>query len=334
MRSTWSSLTDMVSIRVLCAGVCMLAAAVLAHGQTWSPGKPVRFIVPQVAGGGADAIGRVIAAGLSERIGQPLLVDNRPGANGGVGAEALLRAPADGYSLLLVFTSLMALNPAVYDKVPYDSIADFRPLGSVCEVPLVMIASLSVEASNAAELVALARAKPNLVFAASSGNGAFSHLLVEMLNSRAGIRLTHVPFKGEAPAVQHLMSNQGQAIYIGTPVLAIPNVNAGRIKALAVTTARRMEQLPNVASLSEQGVGDFNESFWYGIAAAAGTPAGVADAYDRHVGDLARAPGVQQGLGKLGCAPMALNGRDFAARIKADLAKYSAIAKSVGMKVD
>jgi tripartite-type tricarboxylate transporter receptor subunit TctC len=324
----------MALIRALYGVLAVLAATSLSHAQGWTPGKPVRFIVPQVAGGGADAIGRVIAAGISERIGQPLVVDNRPGANGGVGAEALIRSPADGHTLLLVFTSLMALNPAVYEKIAYDPLRDFRPLGAVCEVPLVMIASLSVQASNAAELVALAKAKPNLVFATSSGNGAFSHLLVEMLNSRAGIRLTHVPFKGEAPAVQHLMSNQDQAIYIGTPALAIPNVAAGRIKALGVTTARRMEQLPDVASLAEQGLGDFNESFWYGVVAPAGTPANIADAYDRNIGDMARAPGVTASLGKLGCGPMALAAAQFAERIKADLAKYSAIAKSVGMKID
>ena len=305
-----------------------------AHAQDWSPARPVRFIVPQVAGGGADSIGRVIAAALSERIGHPVVVENRPGANGGVGAEALIRSPADGHSLLLVFTSLMALNPAVYEKVAYDPLRDFRPLGAVCEVPLVMIASLSVQAQNATELVALAKAKPSAVFATSSGNGAFSHLLVEMLNTRAGIKLTHVPFKGEAPAVQHLLSNQEPAIYIGTPALAIPNVNAGKIKALGVTTARRMEQLPNVPSLAEQGLSDFNESFWYGIAAAAGTPANAAAAYDRHVAGLARAVPVQQTLARFGCAPMPLGAAEFSARIKSDLARYSAIAKSVGMKVD
>ena len=319
-------------IGILCAAG-MLASA-LCYGQSWSPARPVRFIVPQVAGGGADSIGRVIAQGLSERIGQPVVVENRPGANGGVGADALIRSPADGHALLLVFTSLMALNPAVYEKMAYDSLKDFQPLGAVCEVPLVMLASLSVPAANAAELVAHAKAKPNTVFATSSGNGAFSHLLVEMLNSRGGIRLTHVPFKGEAPAVQHLLSNQDQAIYIGTPALAIPNVNAGKIKALGVTTARRMEQLPNVRSLAEQGFADFNESFWYGIAAVAGTPANIADAYERHVSDLARSPAAQQTLGKFGCAPMPLGAAEFATRIRADLTKYSAIAKSVGMKID
>jgi tripartite-type tricarboxylate transporter receptor subunit TctC len=321
-------------LRTACTLLTLMAAMPAAHAQSWTPNRTVRFIVPQVAGGGADAIGRAIAARLSDRIGQPVVVDNRPGANGGVGAEELIRSPADGHNLLLVFTSLMALNPAVYDKVPYDSLRDFKPLGAICEVPLVMIASQQVGASNAAELVALAKAKPGTVFAASSGNGAFSHLLLEMLNTRTGIKLTHVPFKGEAPAVQHLLSNQDAMIYIGTPPLAIANVNAGKLKGFAVTTAKRMEQLPNVASLAEQGLGDFNESFWYGVVAPAALPANIAEAYDRGVADIARAPALQQSLGRLGCGPLPLNSAEFAARIKADLTKYSAIAKSVGMKVE
>ena len=324
----------MALIRTCIALLALLATASVLHAQGWAPSRPVRFIVPQVAGGGADAIGRAIAQRLGERIGQSMVVENRPGANGGVGAEELIRSPADGHNLLLVFTSLMALNPAVYDKVPYDSLRDFRPLGAICEVPLVMIASQSVAASNASELIALARAKPNEIFAASSGNGAFSHLLVEMLKSRTGIRMTHVPFKGEAPAVQHLLSNQDAMIYIGTPPLAIANVNAGKLKGLAVTTARRMEQLPNVASLAEQGVGDFNESFWYGVVAPAATPANIVDAYDAAASDIARAPALRQSLGRLGCGPLPLNAAEFGARIKADLTKYSAIAKAVGMKVD
>jgi len=251
-----------------------------------------------------------------------------------VAAEALMRSAPDGYTLMLVYTSLIAVNPAVYEKLPYDSIRDFRPLGAVCEVPLVMIASLATEASNVVELIALAKAKPDAVFASSSGNGTFSHLLVEMLNSRAGIRLTHVPFKGEAPAVQHLLSNQGQVYYFGTPPLTVPNVIAGKIKALGVTTARRMEQLPNVASLAEQGVRDFNESFWYGVVAVAGTPNNIAEAYDRHVSDLLRGPGLQQSLGRLGCTPLPLDAAAFGQRIKAEVTKYAAVAKSVGMKVD
>jgi tripartite-type tricarboxylate transporter receptor subunit TctC len=302
--------------------------------QEWTPSRPVRFIVPQAAGGGADTIGRLIANGLSERLGQPVIVDNRPGANGGVGAEVLIRAPADGHSLLLVFTSMMAINPAVYAKTPYNPIEDFRPLGTVCDLPLVMMASNSVPVSSAKELVALAKEKPELVFAASSGNGAFSHLLVEMFNSRSGIKLTHIPFKGEAAAVQHLLANQGPAIYFGTPVPAIPAVQSGRVKGLAVTTARRLEQLKDLPTLQEQGLGDYNEGFWYGVVAAATTPNNIAETYDRHIGAISRSPTVGAAVSKLGCAPFSLDAAQFSARIKSDLAKYAAIVKAVGMKVD
>jgi len=320
-------------LRMVIATVAALASS-LAIAQQWTPSQPVRFIVPQVAGGGADAIGRSIAHGIAERLGHNIIVDNRPGANGGVGAEALIRAPADGHSLLLVFTSLMALNPAVYEKTPYDPIKDFAVVGAVCQVPLVMMGSLSVPGSNAAEMVAAARKNPNLVFAASSGNGAFSHLLVEMLNSKAGLKLTHVPFKGEAPAVTHLLGNQGPVIYMGTPALAISNIRAGKLKGLGVTTAKRMEQLPDVPTLAEQGVGDFDESFWYGVAMAAGTPAHIVKTYERHLTEATRSEAMMNAVGKSGCTPFPLDAAAFAQRVKTDLAKYSAIAKAVGMKVD
>ena len=189
-------------------------------------------------------------------------------------------------------------------------------------------------ASNAGELIALARAKPNEIFAASSGNGAFSHLLVEALKCRNGIRTTHVPFKCEAPAVQHLPSNQDAMICIGTPPLAIANVNAGKLKGLVVATAGRMEQLRDVASLAGRGVGDFNEGFWCDVVAPAATPANIVDACDHAASDIARAPALQQSPGRLGCDPLPLNAAKFGARIKADPTKYSAIAKAVGMKVD
>ena len=318
----------------LLAAISLAAAVSVAHAQAWSPGKPVRFIVPQVAGGGADSIGRVIAAALSERVGQPLVVDNRPGANGGVGAEALIRSPADGHSVLLVFTSLMALNPAVYDKVPYDPISDFRPLGAVCEVPLVMLGSLSLEASNAAQLVDLAKAKPNTVFAASSGNGAFSHLMVEMLNSRAGIRMTHVPFKGEAPAVQHLMSNQNQAIYVGTPALAIPNVNAGRIKALAVTTLTRSKLVPELPTVDESGLKGFETVAWFGLLAPAGTPPAVITRTRDEVARILQTDELRARIESLGGEPVGNTPQEFAAIIGRDIAKWRRLVDQAGIKAD
>ena len=323
----------MNSIRFTIASA-LCAACAVALAQEWSPAKPIRFIVPQLAGGGADSIGRVIAQGLSERVGQPVVVENRPGANGGVGAEALLRSPADGYTLMLVFTSLMALNPVVYAKVAYDPIADFVQIGSVCEVPLVLVGSQSLDAVNAAELVALAKAKPGQIFAASSGNGAFTHMLLEMVNHHAGIKLVHVPFKGEAAAVQHLLGDQDAVLYFGTVGAILPHVQARKMKALSISTARRIEQLPNVATLKEQGFGEFDESFWFGLASKTGTPAPVAQTYQRQVAELARAPAIIQSLEKFGCTPMQLSVASLAARIKSEMDKYSVIAKAVGMRVD
>ena len=316
--------------------IMLLACAFNTHAwsQQWGPNKPVRLIVPQVAGGGADAIGRVIAQGISEQIGQPVVVDNRGGANGGVGVEALLRSPADGYNLLLVFTSLMTLNPAVYSKLSYDTLKDLQPLGGICEVPLVMLASPSIAANSATELVAADKANPKTIFAASSGNGAFSHLMIEMMNTRTGTTFTHVPFKGEAPAIQNLMANQGMMIYIGTPALAIANKDTGKLKLLAVTTKQRMPQLPEVKTLAEQGYTDFNESFWYGVVAAQGTPAPIVEAYNKVMGEVARSTQVQNNLGRLGCGPLPMSSSEFSDRIKNDFNKYSTIAKSVGMKVE
>ncbi len=321
-------------LRKLLACLFLLVSAPIALGQAWVPNKPVRLIIPQVAGGGADAIGRVIAQGISEQIGQTVVPDNRPGTNGGVGVEALMRSPTDGYNLLLVFTSVMALNPAVYTKINYDPLKDLLALGGICEVPLVVMASPSVPAQNVLELVAAEKAKPQSIFGASSGNGSFSHLLLEMMNAKTGTRFTHVPFKGEAPAVQNLMANQDVMIYIGTPALAIANQNSGKLKLLGVTTQQRMAQLPEVKSLHEQGFTDFNESFWYGVVAANGTPQPILDAYNKVMADVAKSTSVQANLGRMGCAPLPMSANEFSVRIRSDHAKYAALAKSVGMKID
>ncbi len=304
------------------------------QAQNWTASKPVRFIIPQVSGGGADTIGRVIAQGLSDKLAQPVIVDNKPGTNGGVGVDVLMNAPNDGHHILLVFTSLMAINPAVYTKLNYDSLRDLKVLGSLCEVPLVMIANTALEVNSFNDLINYAKSNPNASFGASSGNGSFSHLLLEMLKAKTGVPMTHVPFKGEAPAVQYVMSNQGPMIYIGTPSPIIGPVQSSRLKALGVTTLKRMEQLPNVPTLSEQGLKDFNESFWYGLAVSSSTPNHITAALSASVSDLAQTNVLIQSLSRVGCSSLALNAPEFNERVKSDIVKYSAIAKSVGMKVD
>ena len=305
-----------------------------AQTAPWTPNKPVRLIIPQVAGGGADAIGRTIGQALSEKIGQPVIVDNKPGINGGLGVDVLMNSPADGYNLILVYTSLMAINPAVYEKLSYSPLKDLKPLGSICEVPLVMIASSKVPANNMPDFIAALKKDSQSVFGASSGNGSFSHMLIEMLNAKAGIKMTHIPFKGEGPAVAHVMSGQDSIIYVGTPATIIPNVQAGRLKAIGVTTAQRMSQLPNIPTFVEGGLTDFNESFWYGLAVSSNTPNHITAALSASVSDLAQTNVLIQSLSRVGCSSLALNAPEFNERVKSDIVKYSAIAKSVGMKVD
>ena len=327
--------------RFIFTGLCELVLALMCLGfaypiqaQNWSPSKPIRFIIPQVIGGGADTIGRVIAQGLSEKTSQSVMVDNKPGTNGGVAVDTLLHAPSDGHQVLLVFTSLMAINPAVYAKLNYDPLRDLRVLGSLCEVPLLMIANTALEVNTLSEFINYAKANPNASFGASSGNGTFSHLLLELLKSKTGAPITHVPFKGEAAVVQYIMSNQGPMIYIGTPSPIIGPVQTARIKALGVTTHARLEQLPSVQPLSEQGLKDFNESFWYGLAVSASTPSAIVASLSGTISELSQNTNLSQSLSRVGCASMSMNASDFTERIKSDMAKYGSIAKSVGMKVD
>jgi tripartite-type tricarboxylate transporter receptor subunit TctC len=323
----------LLGLAALLAGAAPMEGAAAAEAGAW-PAKPLRLIVPNTPGGGADAIARVAASALAERLGQAVVVENRPGANGAVGAEALLRSPSDGYTLMLVFTSMMAISPVVYAKPAYDPVRDFQPIGTVCDMGMVLLASRSVAAGNLEQLLALVRAQPEAVFIASSGNGAFSHLLAEMLNSRAAIHLLHVPYKGEAGAIQDLLADQRPGLYFSTLASALPQVEGGRLKALGVTTGQRLAPLPGVPTFAEQGFPDFNESFWYGLAASASTPGPGLGILEQALAQGMRQPAAGDALRRLGCAPMHLDAQAFAALIRASLAKYGAIARAVGMQVD
>jgi tripartite-type tricarboxylate transporter receptor subunit TctC len=203
-----------------------------------------------------------------------------------------------------------------------------------CEVPLVMIASSKVPATNLKELISSLKSDSQSIFGASSGNGSFSHMMIEMLNTKIGVKMTHIPFKGEGPAVAHVLSGQDSIIYIGTPAIILSQVQSGKLKAQGVTTAKRMSQIPNVPTLAEGGLTDFNESFWYGVAASSNTPPHILEAYNKVVNDAARSDNLQANLGKMGCNSLPLNSAEFTEKVRNDIKKYSAIAKSVNMKVD
>jgi tripartite-type tricarboxylate transporter receptor subunit TctC len=228
----------------------------------------------------------------------------------------------------------MTINPAVYSKLSYDPLRDLRVLGSICEVPMVLVANTQMPVNTLSEFIAWAKTKPGEVFGASSGNGAFSHLLLELFKSKTGLALAHIPFKGEAPAVQHVISNQDAIVLFSTPSPVLGPAMSNKLKVLGVSTRQRMNQLPNVPSLSEQGLSDINESFWYGLAVSASTPNPIAESLSQSVWESAKSPPLIQALDKVGCASQALTANEFQERIKQDHAKYTNIAKSVGMRVD
>ena len=316
--------------------LAILGSAIPARGlaQEAYPSRGITMVVPFPPGSGTDVSARMLARDMGEALGRSVVVENRPGANGSLGAQVVARARPDGYTLLVTYPDPLVLRGLLVKNVPYDPLKDFTPLAGMCEVPLVMMASNAVNARDAAELVRLDRSQPGKIDAASSGNGAFSHLLIEMMNAKTGTRFTHIPFKGEAPAVQHLMGDHGAIIYIGTPPLAIAHQNSGRLKLLAVTTNKRMPQLPEVRTLAEQGFPEFNESFWYGVVISSATPPNIASVLQRHAQQAANQPAVQEQLGRQGCGPLPLSAADFDQRIRSDHAKYTGIARAVGMKVD
>jgi tripartite-type tricarboxylate transporter receptor subunit TctC len=319
------------------AAMTLIAPSALAQGSPsaeWAPQKPLRLIVPNTPGGGADAVGRIAAATLAERLGQQVVVENRPGANGNVAAELVMRAPADGYTLMLVFTSMMAINPAVYAKTTYDPVKDFRPIGGLCDMGMVLIGANGIPAADLRALVALAKERPQEVFMASSGNGTFSHMLGEILNARGGLKVTHVPYKGEAAAVQDVIGNQNRVLYFSTLASVLPHATSGRMRLYGTTSGRRLAALPDLPTFREQGFDDVDESFWYGLVAAAGTPPEIAASLDRQLFAGMSQPAAGQAVSKIGCAPMPMPGERLGALVKTSLAKYSAVARAVGMRID
>lgn len=255
----------------LLAALALGPAGWVAAAEADYPNKPVKIIVGFPAGQGTDTIARAMASKLQVSLGQTFIVDNKPGAGGILGQQAAAVAAPDGYTILLTSAGPMAVNPGVYEKLPYDPIKDYTAVGSVINVPLVMVANTTLPAKNLKELLALAKTKPGEINFGSSGNGVTNHLAMEMLNIAAGTKMTHVPYKGSPPALTDLMAGRISVMF-DTPVAVLPFVKDGRLKAIAVSGATRIGALPDVPTVAEMGFKDFETSQWYGILAPAGTP--------------------------------------------------------------
>ncbi|HEY3074017.1 MAG TPA: tripartite tricarboxylate transporter substrate binding protein [Burkholderiales bacterium] len=306
--------------------------AVVAHAQQF-PAKPIHLIVPFPPGGGNDTVARAIAQQLGPDLGQPVVIDNRPGAGGSVGAELAARAPADGYTLFLAGVGSHAVNPNLHAKLPYDPVKDFAPITLVASAPSVLVVNPGVPARTVAEFTSYARAHPGKLNYASNGNGSAAQLAAAMYESMAGVRMVHVPYKGIAPALTDLLSGEVQLMF-GTIVALVPHIQAGKLRALAVTSRKRSSLLTEVPTLAESGLPDYEAGSWYGILAPAGTPREVIDRLHAAIVKALRQPDVSKRLAAEGAEVIGSTPDEFAAHIKSEIARVGKVVRAAGIRIE
>ena len=308
-----------------------VAFALHAYGQDAWPTRPVRMILPFPPGGGTDILGRLIAERLSAGIGQPVVTENRGGAGGNVGAEVAARSAPDGYTIVLVAPSL-AISPTLYSKINYDPVKDFAPISLVATVPNVMVTQPSLP-GQLQEFIAFVKAKPGALNFGSGGAGTSNHLAGELFNIVTGARLVHVPYKGVNLAMQDVLAGNVHLVFIGIPAAA-PHIKAAKLRALAVVAPQRSSALPDVPTVAEAGLKDFEVTTWYGILAPTGTPQPVVKRLNAELVKIMHAPEMKEKLTATGTEPLTSTPEEFAAYIKREIAKWGDVIRKAGVKAD
>src|SRR3954470_18485104 len=318
-------------MRFLAAVALATFLASAAHAQDW-PAKAVRIVVPFPAGGSADLMPRIVAEKLTEKWGQPVIGDNRPGAAGNIGADAVFRADADGYTLMSSPPPPLVINKLLYPKLSYDP-DQFVPISVIGAIPNVLLVHPSVGASTVAELITIAKANPGKLNYASQGGGTTSHLTAELFKAMAGgLQIAHIPYKGTAPALTDLLAGQVDMMCDNLGV-SLPHVRSGKLKALAVASKRRFRGLPDVPALAETLPG-FESIAWFGIVAPPKTSAAIAEKIAAGVQDALKLPDVQKRLADLSAEPMGLTPAETAAYMKRETQRWAAVIKSAGVKAE
>ena len=315
-------------IAALSAIVPPAAAQVPAY-----PTKPIRIVVPFPPGGATDILAREVAQKLNEAWGQQVIVDNRPGAGGNIGSELVAKAAPDGYTLEMGTVGTHAINASLYAKMPYDNVKDFVPIILVAGVPNVLEVNPSLPVNSVAELIAYAKANPGKLNFASSGNGTSIHLSGELFKAMAGVEMTHVPYKGSAPALQDLIAGQVQLMFDNLPP-SLPQIKAGKLRALAVTSSVRAPALPDVPTVAEAGLPGFEASSWFGLLAPAGTPPAIVAKINAEVAKWLATPEAKENLSKQGANAAGGTPEDFASHIAAETAKWAKVVKASGAKIE
>jgi tripartite-type tricarboxylate transporter receptor subunit TctC len=320
-------------VKIASLGVALLACASIALAQPY-PSKPIRLIVPYPPGGGTDFFARLVGGKMSEHVGQPIVVENRPGAATIIGAEAVARSPADGYTVLLADSTTLAVNPSLYKKLPYDPQKDFAPISLTARFAMLLVVNPTLDKSKTVkEFIEEAKAAPGKINFASVGTGTTHHLAMELFMQRTGIKLNHVPYKGAAPAVQDLVGGQVPVMFLDLAAGG-PQIRAGKIRALAVASPKRIAPLPDVPTVAESGVPDFEVWAWQGLVAPAGTPREALEKLHSEYAKAVADSGVRQKLIEAGVEPLTSSPEELSAYIESETAKWAKVVKEGNIKVE
>jgi tripartite-type tricarboxylate transporter receptor subunit TctC len=326
------SLRDLLSFGSLALACATAMCSSVAVAQSY-PTKPVRFIVPFPPGGGNDTIARLVAQKLSVPLGQQVIVDNRPGAGGTVGAEAAARSPADGYSMFLAGVASHGINPNLRKKMPYDALKDFNAVSLIASAPLLVVVHPSLPVKGVKDLIAVAKTKPGQINYASNGPGSSSHLAVELFDLMAGVKMTHVPYKGLAPALTDLLSGEVQVMF-SSAVAALPQVKAGRLRAIAMTGSKRSSAIPAVPTVAESGLQGYETGSWYGVVVPAGTPKVAIDRLSKEIQTIVKSPDFTAKLNEEAVIPVGSTPEAFDRHIRAELARWAKVIKSAKVELE
>jgi tripartite-type tricarboxylate transporter receptor subunit TctC len=312
--------------------VAAFAAASPAQAQDY-PSRLVRLIVPQAAGGGTDTFARVIGQKLGERWGQSVVIENKAGAGGVVGTDFVAKSAADGYTLLVTYEGSQAINQSLYEKLPFDSLKDFTPVATIAVTPFILIVGPRVEAKTLPEFIAFARANPDRLSYGSAGNGSVNHLLGEMLKTEADIRVVHVPYKGASAAIADVMGGHLDAAFASVPSV-ISSVQSNVVRALAVSSARRVAIAPDIPTVAEAGFEKFDVNPWWGILAPAGLSPAIARKLSVDIAEILKTPEMQQILAKQGATPLISSPQAFRELLAQDIDKWRKVVKASGATIN
>jgi len=312
----------------------MATAVPTAQAQPGYPSRPIKMVVPNPAGGGTDIMGRLAAEAIHAQFGQPVIVDNRAGSSGMIAADAVLQLPADGYTLFAVYSGVMTVNPAIYkDKLRYSPLKDFVPVAPIAEVPNVLVVNASLPVNSVADLIELAKSKPGKLNYASSGNGVSNHLAMELFKQMAGVQITHIPYRGGAPAMVDLIGGQVDVMFNNMAEMTGQLKNP-RLRILAVATDKRVPTLPDVPTVAESGLKGYEMKLWYGVVAKAETPPDIVEKLNAAIRIQFEKPEMRNRLAKLASLPMPMSSAEFRGMIAQEQSKWAKVVSEANIKVE